>query len=108
VVLHAVFTSIGAHFGVLLLSLSLLALATFVGMMTSVTSCFISTYVVRVPYFSQKLAIEIAAGTTCGECGTDTTSKWINCKDEPRTKICTSCYQKNQRNKKKAASANEA
>jgi hypothetical protein len=65
-------------------------------MMTSVTSCFISTYVVRVPYFSQKLAIEIAAGTTCGECGTDTTIKWVNCKDKPGTKFCVSCYQKNQ------------
>ncbi len=64
-------------------------------MMTSVTSCFISTYVVRVPYFSQKLAIEIAAGTTCGECGTDTTSKWINCKDTG-TKLCTPCYNKNR------------
>ncbi len=88
-------------------SLSLLALATFEGMMTSVTSCFVSTHVVRVPYSSQERDIETAAGTTCVKCGTDTTSKWINCKDEPRTKICTSCYQKNQRNKKKAASANE-
>ncbi len=52
--------------------------------------------------------VAAAAGTTCVTCGTDTTSKWINCKDEPRTKIYTSCYQKNQRNKKKAASANEA
>ena len=64
-------------------------------MMTSVTSCFISTYVVRVSYFSQKLAIETAAGTTCGECGTDTTSEWINCKDTG-TKLCTACYDKNR------------
>ena len=59
-------------------------------------------------YETNRLDVAAAAGTTCVTCGTDTTSKWINCKDEPRTKICTSCYQKNQRNKKKAASANEA
>ena len=93
-VLHAVFRARGAHIRILH-TFSLLALATFIGMMTSVTSCFISTYVVRVPYFSQKLAIEIAAGTTCGECGTDTTSKWINCKDTG-TKLCTACYDKNR------------
>jgi len=75
VVLHAVFTSIGAHFGVLLLSLSLLALATFVGMMTSVTSCFVSTHVVRVPFSAQELDIAAAAGTACVKCGTHTTGK---------------------------------
>jgi hypothetical protein len=30
-----------------------------------------------------------------------------NCKDEPGTKICRSCYGKNRSEKKKAASANE-
>ena len=65
-------------------------------MMTSGTSCFISTHVVRVPYSSQELAIETAAGTTCVECGTDTTSMWLNCKDNPGTKICMSCYDKNR------------
>ena len=93
-VLHAVFRARGAHIRILH-TFSLLALATFIGMMTSVTSCFISTYVVRVSYFSQKLAIETAAGTTCGECGTDTTSEWINCKDTG-TKLCTACYDKNR------------
>jgi hypothetical protein len=107
VVLHAVFISIGAHFGVLLLSLSLLALATFVGMMTSVTSCFVSTHVVRVPFSSQELDIAAAAGTACVKCGTHTTGKWYNWKDKPGTKICTSCHKKNQRNQKKAASTNE-
>jgi hypothetical protein len=48
-----------------------------------------------------------AAGTTCVKCGTDTTSKWTNCKDKPGTKICKSCYQKNHYEKKKAASAKE-
>ena len=37
-----------------ILSLSLCP-GNFVGMITSVTSCFVSTHVVRVPYFSQKL-----------------------------------------------------
>ena len=86
-VLHTVFRARGAHIRILH-TFSLLALATFIGMMTSVTCCFISTYFVRVPYFSQKLAIEIAAGTTCGECGTDTTSKWLNCKEKPGSKLC--------------------
>ena len=94
-VLHAVFTSIGAHFGVLL-SLSLLALATFVGMMTSVTSCFVSTHVVRVQFSSQELDIAAAAGTACVKCGTHTTGKWYNWKDKPGTKICMSCFHKIQ------------
>ena len=67
-----------------------------VGMITSVTSCFVSTHVVRVPYSSQELAIETAAGTTCVECGTDTTSMWLNCKDNPGTKMCKPCFNKNQ------------
>ena len=29
------------------------------------------------------------------KCGTDTTSKWIKCKDRPGTKICQDCYGKN-------------
>ena len=29
-------------------------------------------------------------------CGTDTTLSWYNCKDEPGTKICMSCYKQNQ------------
>jgi hypothetical protein len=63
--------------------LSLLALATFVGMMTSITSCFVSTHVARVPYSSQARDIAAAAGTTCVKCGTDTTSRqWFNCKDK--------------------------
>ena len=37
-----------------ILSLSLCP-GNFVGMITSVTSCFVSTHVVRVPYFSEKL-----------------------------------------------------
>ena len=41
------------------------------------------------------------------KCGTDTTSKWLDCKDEPGTKICLRCYDKNRYEKKKAASANE-
>ena len=57
-------------------------------MMTSVTSCFVSTLVIRVPYSSQELAIETAAGTTCVKCGTETTRKWLNCKDKPGTKVC--------------------
>ena len=85
-VLRAVYLPRGAYFGVLLLSLS--ARATFEGMMTSVTSCFVSTLVIRVPYSSQELAIETAAGTTCVKCGTETTRKWLNCKDKPGTKVC--------------------
>ena len=64
-------------------------------MITSVTSYFVSTHVVRVPYSSQELAIETAAGTTCVECGTDTTGMWFNCKDKPGTKLCMPCYEKN-------------
>jgi hypothetical protein len=78
------------------LSLSLLALATFVGMMTSVTSCFVSTHVVRVPFSSQELDIAAAAGTACVKCGTHTTGKWYNWKDKPGTKICMSCFHKIQ------------
>ena len=78
-----------------ILSLSLCP-GNFVGMITSVTSCFVSTHVVRVPYFSQKLAIETAAGTTCVNCETDTTSgQWFNCK-YTGTKLCTPCYNKNR------------
>ena len=29
------------------------------------------------------------------KCGTDTTSTWINCKDEPGTKVYRSCHEKN-------------
>ena len=29
------------------------------------------------------------------KCGTDTTSKWLNCKDEPGTKMYQPCYGKN-------------
>ena len=94
-VLHAVYQARGAHIRVLH-SFSLLALATFVGMMTSVTSCFASTHVVRVPYSSQKLDIVAAAGTTCVTCGTDTTSRWYGCKDKPGTKLCSPCYNKNR------------
>jgi NMD protein affecting ribosome stability and mRNA decay len=64
-------------------------------MITSVTSYFVSTHVVRVPYSSQELSIETAAGTTCVKCGTDTTSRWYGCKDKPGTKFCVTCYQKN-------------
>ena len=64
-------------------------------MITSVTSCFVSTHVVRVPYSSQELSIETAAGTTCVKCGTDTTIQWVICKDKPGTKFCVTCYQKN-------------
>jgi hypothetical protein len=53
------------------------------------------------------LDVAAAAGTTCVKCGTDTTSEWFNCKDEPGTKMCTPCYRKNRYEKKKAASANE-
>ena len=41
------------------------------------------------------------------EVGTDTTSKWLKCKDKPGTKICMSCYDKNRSEKKKAAKANK-
>ena len=30
------------------------------------------------------------------KCGTDTACQWYNCKDEPGTKFCKPCYQKNQ------------
>jgi hypothetical protein len=30
------------------------------------------------------------------EVGTDTTSKWLNCKDKPGTKMYQPCYEKNQ------------
>jgi len=54
------------------------------------------------------LDVAAAAGMTCVKCRTDVTSvQWCNCKDEPGTKICTSCHKKNQRNQKKAASTNE-
>ena len=66
------------------------------------------TKICKLCYDKNLLDVVAAAGTTCVTCGTDTTSNWHDCKDEPGTKICTSCYQKNQRNKKKAASANEA
>ena len=46
-------------------------------------------------------------GRTCVTCGTDTTDTWYRCKDEPGTKICVPCYDKNRRNNTKAASANE-
>ena len=65
-------------------------------MITSVTSCFVSTHVVRVPYSSQERDIETAAGTTCVKCGTDTTSVWHGCKEKPGTKIYTPCYDKNR------------
>ncbi len=65
-------------------------------MITSVTSCFVSTHVVRVPYSSQELAIETAAGTTCVDCGTHTTIKWFDCKDESGNKMCKLCYDKNR------------
>ena len=68
-----------------------------VGMITSVTSCFVSTHVVRVPYSSQELAIETAAGTTCVVCRTDrTVIQWYNSKDEPENKMCNPCYEKNR------------
>ena len=53
------------------------------------------------------LDVAAAAGTTCVKCGTDTTFNWYNCKDEPGTKICMGCYDKNSYEKKKAAKANE-
>jgi hypothetical protein len=53
------------------------------------------------------LDVAAAAGTTCVKCGTDTTNQWYSCKDEPGTKICKPCYDKNRSEKKKAASANE-
>jgi hypothetical protein len=64
--------------------------------MTSVTSCFVSTHVVRVPYSSQMLDIAAAAGTTCVTCGTDRTAVWYNCKDESGNKMCQHCHNKNQ------------
>ena len=65
-------------------------------MITSVTSCFVSTHVVRVPYSSQELAIETAAGTTCMDCGTHTTKQWFDCKDESGNKMCQHCFSKNR------------
>ena len=41
------------------------------------------------------------------KCGTDTACQWYNCKDEPGTKFCKPCYQKNSYEKKKAAKAND-
>tara|TARA_B110000977_G_scaffold96472_1_gene127232 strand:+ start:341 stop:529 length:189 start_codon:yes stop_codon:yes gene_type:complete len=58
-------------------------------------------------YEKNLLDVAAAAGTTCVKCGTDTTVKWYRCKDEPGTKICISCYDKNSSEKKKAATANE-
>jgi hypothetical protein len=53
------------------------------------------------------LDVAAAAGTTCVKCGTDTTNQWYNCKDEPGTKICKTCYGNHHNEKKKAASAND-
>ena len=58
-------------------------------------------------YEKNLLDVAAAAGTACVKCRTDTTSKWLDCKDEPGTKICLRCYDKNRYEKKKAASANE-
>jgi|TARA_B110000977_G_scaffold65487_4_gene89231 hypothetical protein len=45
-----------------------------------------------------------AAGTTCVECGTDTTvGQWYDWKGKPGTKICLTCYQKNLLNVAAAA-----
>ena len=54
-----------------------------------------------------QLDVAAAAGTTCVKCGTDTTIRWLNCKDKPGTKMCKPCYDKNRSEKKKAASAKE-
>eukprot|EP00230_Micromonas_polaris_P011020 CAMPEP_0197121988 /NCGR_PEP_ID=MMETSP1390-20130617/4099_1 /TAXON_ID=38833 /ORGANISM="Micromonas sp., Strain CCMP2099" /LENGTH=168 /DNA_ID=CAMNT_0042563913 /DNA_START=104 /DNA_END=606 /DNA_ORIENTATION=+ len=43
----------------------------------------------------EELDIQPAAGTTCVTYGTDTARMWLNCKDEPGTKICMNCYEKN-------------
>ena len=86
----------GADFTVLLsFSLSLCP-GDFVGMITSVTSCFVSTHVVRVPHSLQELAIKTAVGTTCVDCGTHTTKQWFDCKDESGNKLCRSCYARNR------------
>jgi predicted sulfurtransferase len=46
--------------------------------------------------FFAETAIETAAGTTCVNCETDTTSgQWFNCK-YTGTKLCTPCYNKNR------------
>jgi nicotinic acid phosphoribosyltransferase len=58
-------------------------------------------------YQKNQLDVAAATGTTCVECGTDTTSQWHKSKDTPGTKICKNCYNKNYYKKKKAASANE-
>ena len=47
-------------------------------------------------YQKNQLDVAAAAGTTCVKCGTDTTIRWLNCKDKPGTKICRPCYNKNQ------------
>jgi hypothetical protein len=47
-------------------------------------------------YDKNRLDVAAAAGTTCVECGTDTTSMWLNCKDNPGTKMCKPCFNKNQ------------
>ena len=57
------YISRNAHFGVLLLTLSLSPCpGDFVGVTTCATSCFVSTHVVRVPYSSQELDVAAAAG----------------------------------------------
>jgi hypothetical protein len=59
-------------------------------------------------YGKNQFDVATAAGTTCVKCGMDTTSGlWLNCEDKPGTKICRSCYQKNQSKNKKRANANE-
>jgi NMD protein affecting ribosome stability and mRNA decay len=45
-------------------------------------------------YNKNLLDVAAATGTTCVTCGTDTTCQWLNCKDEPGTKICRPCYDK--------------
>jgi predicted sulfurtransferase len=65
-------------------------------MITSVTSCFVSTHVIRVPYSSQELDIETAAGTKCVDCGTDATTQWFDCKEESGNKMCRPCSNKNR------------
>ena len=37
-----------------------------------------------------------AAGTTCVDCGTHTTIKWFDCKDESGNKMCRPCSNKNR------------
>jgi hypothetical protein len=36
-------------------------------------------------YQKKRLDVAAAAGTTCVKCGTNTTSKWLKCKDKPGT-----------------------